>query len=115
MAKTTRRVEMKAVMRRKKIKQEAKVKLPRRKRRKRRRVDINHDFSLNRLEKKANGEGQPVEEVKEEPETDELPPKIGKRFIQSLADGKPILKERAQDNSHLRLVNDWKEGPTRQT
>lgn len=54
-----------------------------------------------------------VEETKED--EDGLPPKVGKKFIQMLCEGKEVKKERAQDNSLFRCIGDWKEGPTKQT
>lgn len=44
-----------------------------------------------------------------------LPPKVGKKFIEMLCEGKELKKERAQDNSIFRVIGDWKEGPTKQT
>jgi len=70
-----------------------------------------------RIEKKAAGEGQPqalLEETKEE-DDEELPPKVGKKFIMSLCEGLEVKKERFQDNSVFRHIGDWKEGPTKQT
>jgi len=65
--------------------------------------------------KKKKKKKKAVVETEETKEELENPLFVGKKFIKELFAGQEIKKDRFQDNSSMRLIGNWAEGPTKQT